>query len=222
MTRLACLPLLAFVLGSCMGSGEGQPPAESVSASRAVAADLSRQADRTFVVGERFGMITSGMPPGTIENIYGSENLVATKVDTGEGELEAGYILFPGTRDEARVILSRDGQPRRFIITQSQSRWTSAAFNGLRMGMNLGELTEVNGGPFTFSGFGWDYGGTVTDWRGGKLTGTVVRLRYASSRLGSEGLPPALLGDVTISSRDSLVADIGLSVREIVVDLGKP
>jgi hypothetical protein len=35
--------------------------------------------------------------------------------------------------------------------------------------MTLGQLQELNGGPFLFNGFAWDFGGLVTSWEGGKL-----------------------------------------------------
>ena len=33
--------------------------------------------------------------------------------------------------------------------------------------MTLKEMASLNGGPFTLYGFDWDYGGTVSDWKGG-------------------------------------------------------
>ena len=38
-------------------------------------------------------------------------------------------------------------------------RWQTS--NGIRFGTRLTELEERNGGPFTISGFGYNYGGNV-------------------------------------------------------------
>jgi hypothetical protein len=40
----------------------------------------------------------------------------------------------------------------------------------------LWDVEKVNGRPFTFTGLGWDYGGEVTDWRGGALEQTKAML----------------------------------------------
>src|SRR5262249_12263360 len=41
--------------------------------------------------------------------------------------------------------------------------------NGIKIGTRLAELEKLNGGPFTISGFGYNYGGNVLSWDGGKL-----------------------------------------------------
>lgn len=217
----AVLVGMIVTCSSCMGSGDNTALEKDFAPASPANAlmDVPDQSDRTFIPGRRFGMITPGMPPATIENLYGSVELVSTNTPGEEGQTQTGYLLFPGTRDEVTILLAYNKQPGKVVISQSRSRWRSAGPEALAMGMNLPELTEANGGPFVFSGFGWDYGGTVTDWCGGRLSGTLVRLSYAAERLGPEGLSERLIGDVAVDSRDSLVQAMDLHVREIVVDI---
>ena len=52
-------------------------------------------------------------------------------------------------------------------VSGTTSRWQLD--NGLRLGMTLAELVAANGKPVSFSGLGWDYGGGILDWHGGRL-----------------------------------------------------
>ena len=53
------------------------------------------------------------------------------------------------------------------LAGQEAVAWTRA--DGVRIGMSSQELAQLNGGAYGFMGFDWDYGGVVTDWRGGRL-----------------------------------------------------
>ncbi len=45
--------------------------------------------------------------------------------------------------------------------------WTTPG--GVKIGLTVAEVEALNGKPFKLSGFGWDYGGMVMSWEGGKL-----------------------------------------------------
>ena len=78
-----------------MGSGEGTATSQGVLAPASAPNDaVPPQSDRTLVPGERIGLITAGMSPAQIENLYGSDDFVATQIDAGEGTVEEGYLLF--------------------------------------------------------------------------------------------------------------------------------
>ena len=179
------------------------------------------QSDRSFVPGERFGGIRPEMTILEIEQLYGPENVVTTQVELGEGTTAPGYRLFPGQRDEVLLLLGEDKRPANIVVRQPAARWYSPKPALLIMQLRLSELIRSNGRPFTFTGFDWDYGGTVTDWHGGRLEGTQVRLSYAVERLPAGGLPPELLGDRTIMSDDPLLDELGLFVSEFTVGLDR-
>lgn len=69
---------------------------------------------------------------------------------------------------------------------------------GVKIGLTLAEVEALNGKPFKLSGFGWDYGGMVMGWEGGKLEAGEAtcgvqpfftpRADYADSVSGDIGL----------------------------------
>jgi nucleoid-associated protein YgaU len=79
------------------------------------------------------------------------------------------------------------------------SKWRVA---GLRIGDPLGRVTEANGGPFQLYGFAWDYGGYVSDWRGGNLADALsdCQLSVRFSPAANAPVAEAIMGDREISS----------------------
>ena len=79
-------------------------------------------------------------------------------------------MLYPNDPKARLEFIWRDEKARRrptHIRAKDQSAWASA--NGIRIGTALADIEKMNGKPFKLSGFDWDYGGRVTDWRGGAL-----------------------------------------------------
>jgi hypothetical protein len=101
---------------------------------------------------------------------FGSKNVVYQDIDGVEGKKINASVLYPNDPKARLELIWRDEKARRrptMIRAKDQSAWTSA--NGIRIGMALAEIEKMNGRPFKLSGFDWDYGGRVTDWRGGAL-----------------------------------------------------
>ncbi|MEZ4985865.1 MAG: hypothetical protein R2795_12665 [Saprospiraceae bacterium] len=85
----------------------------------------------------------------------------------GEGYSAPGLVVYPDSPEEVEILLDEEGGVMLYRLMQEGSQWATA--EGLKIGSTLKALEEANGRPFTFLGFDWDYGGTVTDWKGGKL-----------------------------------------------------
>jgi hypothetical protein len=112
----------------------------------------------------------------TTENLlvrqFGAANVKDDSLSGGEGEMVAGTVLFPTDSLRRVEIFWDDSAPAHTRISMlrvngSRSLWMVAP--GVTLGTSLADLETINHGPFTLSGFGWDYGGTVTSWRGGTL-----------------------------------------------------
>ncbi len=58
--------------------------------------------------------------------------------------------------------------PDSVVVYGKDSRWTLP--NGVKVGTDLARLEQLNGRPFTITGFDWDYGG-VPDFGQGRLGG---------------------------------------------------
>lgn len=110
-----------------------------------------------------------------------------------EGNFGFGTYIDKGTKDEVQIMWADslrmggvmsamavafyDQKTGNYIF---DNRWSSEM--GVKIGTTTDELETLNGKPFIFSGFGWDYGGGIMDWKGGKL--------------GVEGLGIALTEDL--------------------------
>lgn len=134
-------------------------------------------------------------------------------------------VVFPDDpRKRLELVLDADNPDapiRELRVSHPDSPWHDAS--GLRPGMSLAELIALNGAPVSFYGLGWDYGGTVQDWHGGKLANAVGNPLFhrvtlsARDAAGDAALP---VGDTSFRSddrkwptlgKDLVVADLGIS-----------
>jgi hypothetical protein len=129
------------------------------------------------------GPFTKGATHASLVKAFGKRNVAVQSVGIGEGETVTASVIFP--RDAARRIevLWIDEKRRRNpseIRTGVDATWRTA--QGIRRGMSLSEIEALNGRPFELWGFGFDYGGTTLDWKGGALAtqagGCTLTLRF--------------------------------------------
>jgi hypothetical protein len=123
-----------------------------------------------------------------LEKKFGKENVKKDAVvQTGDGQFKATKI-FPDTDQEVEIywkdgqefkviqdvmVRPRMGRDESLII---KSPWSSR--EGLKMGMKMSEVVALNGKTFTITGIGWDLGGNVVSWEGGKLDKKNVSVRF--------------------------------------------
>ena len=139
---------------------------------------------------------------------FGSANLVQQDIPGPEGMVRKGVVLFPDDPMRRATIYFADEQHMQGVamvqVTDTQSTWDLGG--GVRMGTTLAELVARNGAPIEFSGFGWDYGGAVAGFSGGKLEPQHAGWPRTSFRLAPRtGLPEDIKmpsGDTTFSSED--------------------
>jgi len=134
-------------------------------------ADNKVESSRLIVPGVKAGAITPEMTETELRVLFGEENVQPSDVDVGEGRTEHGTVIYPDEPARKMEILWKDAEekrfPKRLIWTGDRTEWKTA--EGISLGTTLKELERVNGKPFSFFGFGWDYGGTIRSWQGGKL-----------------------------------------------------
>lgn len=175
-------------------------------------------ADWVIVPGLRVGPIGAATTMAQLEQRYGTA-VRAAQVSQGEGETAPGAVLFPDDSTRRVEITWNDSVPgpARVTLSGDSSRWHTA--EGVTLGTSLADLERLNGGPFTLAGFGWDYGGTVLDWRGGALDGygggrLIIRLSPDSA---TEASLPQLQGDAPFSSDLPAMRAAAPRVSEIIV-----
>lgn len=102
---------------------------------------------------------------------FGRANVVRKTIYGAEGTELPGTVLFDKDPQRRVEIVWKDERKRdrlEWVSIDAPSRWEPF---GLRNGMTLAQVEKLNGRPFRLNGFDWDYGGIVTDWRGGALQG---------------------------------------------------
>ena len=117
------------------------------------------------------GSITEQSDEAALRQIFGDANVQQDRVQIGEGETLPGTVLFPDDSTRQLMVLWSDTVarrlPSRLILRGDSSKWSLRP--GITLGTTLERLEQLNGRSFTLAGFGWDYSGVVTDWRGGSL-----------------------------------------------------
>jgi hypothetical protein len=110
----------------------------------------------------------------SLEQRYGAANVAQQNIPGAEGEEAPGTVLFANDPSRRVEIFWNDtpGRTSPASITISgtegqRSQWTGP--HNLTLGESMTDVEHANGGAFMLYGFEWDYGGTVTDWRGGAL-----------------------------------------------------
>lgn len=119
---------------------------------------------------------------------FGRSNVVFRTVPAPEGEMVKATVLFPRDRSRRVEIVWFDERKRRRpaeVLVYDPGPWRTP--EGIGIGATLGEVEAANGKPFTLSGFGWDYGGSVLDWDGGRLARTGCRLLLRFEPAGTYG-----------------------------------
>lgn len=149
-----------------------------------------------------------------LAEVFGKENVVFDTVYGKEGEMSMVTILFPESTDQVEILWDDMEQRENMInITQSayydekedilntKSRWKTTY--GINIGTTLSKLNEINGKAFDFMGFGWDYGGIISDLKEGKLEDLPLMIQLGNidqAELYNNPNYEALLGDMEYNS----------------------
>ena len=102
---------------------------------------------------------------------------------------------------------------------KSNSPWVSKL--GLRLGMKLSEVIALNGKTFTITGIGWDLGGNVVSWEGGKLANKKTNVRFNDYSDNMGGLKEAeyntIIGDREFDTKHPVIQKLNPTVDEFSV-----
>lgn len=102
---------------------------------------------------------------------YGDANVSVQTLPGPEGsEAYQATVLFADDPAKRIEIVWDDAtdHPSSVTIHGDASQWRKP--DGVTLGSDMAAVEQANGGPFMLSGFDWDYGGQVSDWRGGNLS----------------------------------------------------
>ena len=209
---------LAFSISAC-NSDNKKTSGEAATFTEEVEQKPSPEMDFTIVPGERVGHIIATSTEADIKALYGEEQVEYRSVYIGEGESQPGIAVFPNSPNELEIvwdIAGATGNPEFIRISQDSADWHTV--QGVAVGTSLEELQQINGRPFQLYGFGWDYGGLVNDWKGGKLNSHLI---IALQPEDWEQVGTKVSGDRTFYSDDPQILALRARVASIVVTFRK-
>jgi len=148
---------------------------------------------------------------------YGKDAVVQ-ELPGAEGETYKGLVLLPRAKDQRIEVSFTDDAMKRVtgIAIRDGAKANRWNLSGITIGSSLMEVQKANGKPFLVSGFDWDYGGFVADWKVGAL-GRLQGGCRVMVRFGKEtGAPKNLSGDgVKVLSDNAALVKWGPVVTEM-------
>lgn len=171
--------------------------------------------DFIIVPGQRVGPLAAAAArENDLIQTFGAENIKKQPIYIGEGFEMPGYLIFPDAPGELEVVYDTTvamDKPAFIRVARADTQWKTD--QGISLGTTLAELQAINGKPFLFYGFGWDYGGSVTNWNEGAISSDLMITLDA----GEGEFPETLLGDQEISSDNPLLKD--LPIRVVILEV---
>jgi hypothetical protein len=153
----------------------------------------------------------------SLQAAYGPDNIVEQTLPGPEGESYVATVLYPNDPQRRLEIVWADDaaktRPASLSVSGANSVWTGP--NGLSIADDLARVEQLNGRPFKLWGFGWDYGGWVSDWSGGAFApanGCMMRVRFEP---GTE--TTTATGDGEFQSDDARMRNAAARVSEFGV-----
>ncbi len=166
-----------------------------------------------------------GTEAGLID-AYGKDNVVTGEVDGPEGTTIVATTVFPNDPERSFQVYWWDEEAHEGLASFSLPAGATAP-GGLRPGMTAAEVEALNGGPFTITGFGWDYGGFANFGETGALAnlpgGCYPSVRFATGNIPDGLNIDSIQGDgVEIPSADPLLAKVDARVESVWLGYAMP
>ena len=178
------------------------------------------QAEEGFLLvpGQSVGPITKDSTEASLKAAFGAGNVKKETLYVGDGQELPGLAIFANDPEKRIEVIWSETEPNKIAFVQIQgarSLWQTK--DSVSLGTSLQELEKLNGRAFTMFGLGWDFGGSVTDWKGGALDGLMIRLGETEDLSLSEKEAEAVYGDQEVSSDLPLMRRINPKVFKIVI-----
>ncbi len=164
--------LVSFFLVNC-NSGE-EKIANSIKDSLIAAPQKTGEGpDARYMVTEQsFGLVPLDATYETLIRTYGKDRVTDEKMyrapDTDEMVVKT--IINKDKIDE--IVIQWDDSlfhKKILSIDADKENHPYKTSDGVRYGTTLSEMVKINGAKISFTGFGWDFGGLLNGFNGGKL-----------------------------------------------------
>lgn len=226
MPRCFGICILLLLLYSCGGdrppSSNASERGDTLAAVKDTGASLQHRSlkasaiidDWVIIPGTRIGLLNADASEADIRETYGEDQVARRGVGVGERQTVQASVLFPDQPDELVLLWRQDAPFERVAEVRAyrpDGRWHGTL--GVKVGLPIEALREINGKDFAFHGFEWDYSGLVNDWQGGAISG---RTQVYLAAEHPEALLPELLGDEQYPWNHPQAEKAGLKVGSLV------
>ncbi|MHB1104300.1 MAG: hypothetical protein ACYC0C_16305 [Devosia sp.] len=172
------------------------------------------------------------------EGVFGIDTSAARFIETfGKDDVVTGEVPGPeGTTMIATTVYPGDPEREFQVVWWNETALTDLSYvsvpagntapGGVELGMSIEEVEALNGGPFTMTGFWWDYGGSA-GFQSGKLSELPNNCRLMITFAPTVGLPAGvdsdpIAGDKEVSSDLPLLRRVEPEVVEILFGYPHP
>jgi len=153
-----------------------------------------------------------------LKKVYGKYTKRSSRQDPEEMGDYTCTLLFPNSDNEVEFVWEDDSvsfsKLKHIKLTGKQTDWKTK--EGLTLGSDIKTIESLNGKPFVFFGFEWDYSGFI-DWNDGQLANRNIsgRINYSYDALPKEF--EGLIGDKDIMSTSEMALKAKLYLSEITI-----
>ncbi len=216
--------LFTTILFSCGGSTDGNTEADNNEESYEKEESYDDEETGGETSYNKFEQYATILTKADLMAIFGEENIKTSTEAYAEGTVE---------KEVSTLINPENGQVIRYIWGDDNStEWIEALYNiydenyeiistqnieaenGLSTGMGLMDLKAWNGADFKFSGFGWDYAGTIYTEEGSKMQKSTIQISL--DNLTIEGAD-FTLGDVELNTSDERLLSVEIIVSSLTM-----
>jgi hypothetical protein len=224
MKQIGLAILLALGLAGCTPSpspnSTATPTAARTTPAVSPSATAEPSATENFLIQADvgFGAINASSTKESLLETFGKENVKEETIYVGDGMELPGLAIYPDDPQKRVEVFWWEEDPTKVQLIRIQgdrSQWKTA--EGVSLGTSLTELEQLNGKPFKLLGLGWDFGGGVTSWDGGKLEGLTLRVEQTSIDEVSEEEQSQILGDQEVASDNPVMRKVNPRVFQLTV-----
>ena len=157
----------------------------------------------------------------------GEENLEEGSSWYAEGTVEFKHIVYtnPENAQVIKFVMEEEDDSKVSMIEvhynivnenyEVESTQKVESSCGIYTGMKLADVVELNRAPLNFSGFAWDFAGSVMNMNGGELENCKTNFRLDLENW--DDMPGELLGDMELNSDMDDVKAADIIIEEITL-----
>ena len=175
------LLIIAAVIYSCGSKDKKATP---------VAEKTEVKIDSSLLTDSSWGLITKSTDFAGLQAIYGASNVKDERICGPECADSLDVTKIYPEKNNEFIVYWRDSLYHKSIsfIETYLPDGPYHTDKGLKIGSTFEELLKINGKQIIFSGFDWDYGGSIQDYGMGTLQNSPLGFRLAMDEGGGTEL----------------------------------